>query len=109
MLPVHCPASPPHPLCLHPHLCPRAQSHPKFKSVAAVEPLLYSRELQMGEEKKPKRVALGDAVEAGTIANETLAYFIGRTHLFCMKARAWRAWFGFGASGCSGFWVFGRL
>ena len=29
---------------------------------------------------------LGDAVKEGTIANETLAYFIGRTALFLLKA-----------------------
>ena len=64
---------------------PPPQTHPKFQSVAGVAPLLYSRALQMGEEKKAARVALGDAVAAGTIANETLAYFIGRTYLFCLK------------------------
>lgn len=36
---------------------------------------------QMGEEKKPKPMALGEAVSRGIIANETLAYFIGRTWL----------------------------
>ena len=36
----------------------------------------------MGEEKKPKPMRLGDAVARGIIANETLAYFIGRTWLF---------------------------
>ena len=41
--------------------------------------------MQMGEEKKAARMALSDAVAEGTIANETLAYFIGRTHLFCCK------------------------
>ena len=58
------------------------QTHPKFAGVAAVAPLLFSRELQLGAEKKAQRRALGDAVEAGVIANETLAYFIGRTYLF---------------------------
>lgn len=68
------------------HFCnPDDKSHPKFQSVAAVAPLLYSRVLQMGEEKRPQAVPLGEAVAAGTIANETLAYFIGRTHLFCVK------------------------
>jgi len=38
--------------------------------------------VQLGAEKKAQRRALGDAVEAGVIANETLAYFIGRTYLF---------------------------
>ncbi len=36
----------------------------------------------MSAEKLPARRALGDAVQAGVIANETLAYFIGRTYLF---------------------------
>ena len=36
----------------------------------------------MGDEKKPKAVTLGEAVSKGIIANETLAYFIGRTWLF---------------------------
>lgn len=68
------------------HFCnPNDKSHPKFPSVADVAPLLYSRALQMGEEKAPKRMPLGEAVAAGIIANETLAYFIGRTYLFCCK------------------------
>ncbi|KAL4457919.1 hypothetical protein ABPG75_012784 [Micractinium tetrahymenae] len=68
------------------HFCnPADKSHPKFQSVAEVAPLLYSRALQMGEEKKPQRMALGDAVSKGIIANETLAYFIGRTYLFAQR------------------------
>jgi glycyl-tRNA synthetase (class II) len=39
-----------------------------------------------GEEKKPQPVALGSAVKDGIIANETLAYFIGRTWLFFCRA-----------------------
>lgn len=39
----------------------------------------------MGEEKKPQRIALGEAVSKGIIANETLAYFIGRTYLFAQR------------------------
>lgn len=61
---------------------PDDKSHPKFKEVAALAPLLYSRELQMADEKKPKAITLGEAVAKGIIANETLAYFIGRTWLF---------------------------
>ncbi|KAG2487478.1 hypothetical protein HYH03_013900 [Edaphochlamys debaryana] len=61
------------------------KSHPKFASVADLKPLLYSRELQMGEEKKAAPMSLGEAVSRGIIANETLAYFIGRTWLFFCK------------------------
>ncbi len=61
-------------------------------------PLLFSRELQVGAEKKPARRPLGDAVQAGVIANETLAYFIGRTYLFMERigidteVQRWGAW-----------------
>ncbi|GLC40466.1 hypothetical protein PLESTB_001261900 [Pleodorina starrii] len=61
------------------------KSHPKFASVADLKPLLYSRALQMGEEKKAQPMSLGEAVAQGIIANETLAYFIGRTWLFFCK------------------------
>ncbi len=44
--------------------------------------------LQMGDEKKPQRIALGEAVSKGIIANETLAYFIGRTYLFAQRVGA---------------------
>jgi len=61
---------------------PDDKSHVKFDQVAELAPLLYSRALQMGDEKKPKNMKLGEAVSQGIIANETLAYFIGRTWLF---------------------------
>ena len=61
------------------------QEHPKFAEVAECKPLLYSRELQMGEEKKAHPMSLGEAVQKGIIANETLGYFIGRTYLFLQK------------------------
>ena len=45
-------------------------------------PLLFGRALQKGKERAPRRLALGEAVAQRMIANETLAYFIGRTYLF---------------------------
>lgn len=53
--------------------------------MADLKPLLYSRELQEGEGKKPEAVSLGQAVGQKMIANETLGYFIGRTYLFLEK------------------------
>ncbi|CAG9467587.1 unnamed protein product [Pedinophyceae sp. YPF-701] len=71
------------------HFCdPEDKSHPKFASVADVEPLLYSRELQMGATKKAEPMRLGDAVAKGVVANESLAYFIGRTYTFLLNAGA---------------------
>eukprot|EP01024_Parvocaulis_polyphysoides_P018345 TRINITY_DN18129_c0_g1_i1.p1 TRINITY_DN18129_c0_g1~~TRINITY_DN18129_c0_g1_i1.p1 ORF type:complete len:488 (+),score=88.92 TRINITY_DN18129_c0_g1_i1:187-1650(+) len=63
---------------------PNHKEHPKFQTIADLEPLLYSRELQLGSTKRPQAFKLGDAVSSGMIANETLAYFIGRTYLFLM-------------------------
>ena len=57
--------------------------------MADVAPLLYSRALQMGDEKKAARMALGEAVAQGIIANQTLAYFIGRTYLFAKRVGGW--------------------
>ena len=61
------------------------QDHPKFSNVAGEQPLLFSRALQMSEEKQPQAMRLGDAVSQRIIANETLAYFIGRTYLFLKR------------------------
>lgn len=68
------------------HFCfPDQKDHPGFASVADEAPLIFSRELQMGAEKKPQPKKLGEAVAQGIIANETLGYFIGRTHLFLKR------------------------
>eukprot|EP00775_Hariotina_reticulata_P009703 gene9703-9862_t len=61
---------------------PEDKRHPKFASLAELQPLLYSRAMQMSDTKRAQPMALGDAVSQGIIANETLAYFIGRTWLF---------------------------
>lgn len=60
---------------------PDDKSHPKFKFVADLEFYIYSREEQMAL-KSPLKIPLGEAVTKGTINNETLGYFIGRTYLF---------------------------
>ncbi|KAK9841503.1 hypothetical protein WJX74_006826 [Apatococcus lobatus] len=68
------------------HFCnPDAKDHPKFQSIAREQPLLFSRALQMSEEKQPQAMQLGDAVSQSIIANQTLAYFIGRTYLFLLR------------------------
>eukprot|EP01018_Ginkgo_biloba_P026707 Gb_33491 [translate_table: standard] len=60
---------------------PDDKSHPKFKNVADLEFMIYSREEQTAV-KPPVKIRLGDAVAKGTINNETLGYFIGRTCMF---------------------------
>jgi glycyl-tRNA synthetase len=62
----------------------RDKSHPKFASVAQLALPLFDREHQLGDGKVIV-TPLGEAVAAGTIANETLAYFLARTYLFLVK------------------------
>ena len=61
---------------------PSDKAHHKFKEVANVELSLYGREQQMGESKKPVKKTMKAAVDEGMINNETLAYYMARTHLF---------------------------
>ena len=60
---------------------PDKKDHPRFKEVADVAPLMHSSELQQAH-KPAAPMKLGEAVAKGIVANETLGYFIGRTHLF---------------------------
>lgn len=57
---------------------------PKFDQIASVPVTLYSSCDQM-EGKPSQQMTIGEAVSTGTIANETLGYFIGRMHLFLIK------------------------
>ena len=50
-----------------------------------LEPLLYSKALQKDTSKQPEAMTLKEAVQQRIIANETLAYFIGRTYLFLVR------------------------
>lgn len=63
---------------------PGDKRHPKFGAVADLEFLLYPRAEQKGP-KTPVRTRLGTAVENGTVNNETLGYFIGRTFVFLTR------------------------
>lgn len=60
------------------HFCdPADKSHPKFDTVRDVKVLLYSACNQM-DGKAAEMTTIGQAVDTGTIANETLAYFMAR-------------------------------
>ncbi|XP_052783336.1 glycine--tRNA ligase-like [Mya arenaria] len=56
----------------------------KFENVRDLKVTLLSACKQM-EGKAPDVKSLGDAVKDGTIANESLAYFMGRIYMFLMK------------------------
>merc|ERR1740129_755866 len=67
------------------HFCdPVEKDHPKFSGVADTVMPLSSADNQMAGEAA-KQVKIGDAVAAGTVANQTLGYFLARIQNFLMK------------------------
>jgi glycyl-tRNA synthetase len=64
---------------------PDRKDHARFDEVKDVGLSLFSRDAQLGAVKKPFPMSVGDAVEKGIIANQTLGYFIARTQLFLEK------------------------
>lgn len=58
---------------------PREKRHPNFKEFANDEVNLLDKFERMN------KISLGEAVEKGIIANEALAYFIGKTRRFLLK------------------------
>jgi glycyl-tRNA synthetase len=64
---------------------PADKKHPKFESVQDLKMNLYSACNQM-DGKSPEQVVLGDAVNSGLIANQTLGYFMARIHLFLIRS-----------------------
>ncbi|OTF77261.1 glycine-tRNA ligase-like protein [Euroglyphus maynei] len=63
---------------------PFNKSHPKYETIADLELNLYTACNQM-DGKASEMVRIRDAVDRKIIANETLAYFIGRIYLFMIK------------------------
>lgn len=67
------------------HFCdPNDKQHPKFENVKDVELLLYSACNQM-DGKSAERKSIGEAVEKGLVANETLGYFMVRIQQFLVR------------------------
>eukprot|EP01089_Gocevia_fonbrunei_P015541 TRINITY_DN4567_c0_g1_i5.p1 TRINITY_DN4567_c0_g1~~TRINITY_DN4567_c0_g1_i5.p1 ORF type:complete len:451 (-),score=130.07 TRINITY_DN4567_c0_g1_i5:32-1384(-) len=60
------------------------KSHPKFKEVSHLKLNLFPRDQQTGS-KRLVLITLEEAVRRGVIGNETLAYFMARTHLFLIS------------------------
>ncbi|CAG9858491.1 unnamed protein product [Phyllotreta striolata] len=67
------------------HFCdPNDKRHPKFENVKDVKLLLYSACNQM-DGKPAERKTIGEAVQNGLVANETLGYFMARIQQFLVK------------------------
>ncbi|KAJ0393694.1 hypothetical protein ATCC90586_008549 [Pythium insidiosum] len=63
---------------------PKDKSHPKFSTVASLELSLLTKTNQLTDGKTVK-MTCADAVAKGIISNESLAYYLARTYLFCEK------------------------
>ncbi|TMW57244.1 hypothetical protein Poli38472_003169 [Pythium oligandrum] len=63
---------------------PKDMRHPKFNLVAALELSLLTKTNQLTDGKTVK-MTCADAVAKGIISNESLAYYLARTYLFCEK------------------------
>lgn len=60
---------------------PQRKQHPKFRWVRDKELVLFPADAQLGTGRTVV-MTVGQAVEAGVVNNETLAYFMARTQLF---------------------------
>lgn len=61
-----------------------SKTHPKFGEVERLELPLLPRETQTSGSTTTTSTSLSTAVSTGQIANETLAYFLARTHTFLL-------------------------
>ncbi|KAJ7220412.1 hypothetical protein C8J57DRAFT_1393548 [Mycena rebaudengoi] len=64
---------------------PEDKKHERFNEVRDVELVLLDRHVQVAGQSTTRRMRVGDAVEQGVIANETLGYFVARIHAFLVK------------------------
>ena len=61
------------------------KKHPRFSEVQDVELVLLNRDIQLQGRTDVEKLSVGRAVASGLIANETLGYFLARTHLFLKR------------------------
>jgi glycyl-tRNA synthetase len=64
---------------------PADKTHERFNEVRDIELVLLDRHVQSAGSTATTKVTVGEAVRAGTIANETLGYFIARIYEFLIK------------------------
>ena len=64
---------------------PEDKSHESFSDVRHIELSLLDRHVQTSGSSQVVRMSIGDAVEKGIVANETLGYFLARIYLFLIK------------------------
>jgi glycyl-tRNA synthetase len=64
---------------------PEDKSHEHFHEVRDVELTLLERHVQSAGSSVTTKMTIGEAVDKGTVANETLGYFLARICLFLVK------------------------
>lgn len=64
---------------------PEDKSHEHFSDVRDIELSLLDRHIQTSGSSQITRMSIGEAVEKGVVANETLGYFLARIYLFLIK------------------------
>lgn len=64
---------------------PENKKHPRFNEVSHVVLTLLDRHVQSAGSTKVTKISIGEAVANGTVANETLGYFIVRIYQFLLK------------------------
>ncbi|KAF8347413.1 hypothetical protein F5887DRAFT_881888 [Amanita rubescens] len=64
---------------------PEDKKHTKFGEIRNVVVSLLDRHVQEAGSSTPVKIAIGEAVDRGIIANETLGYFVARVYQFLIK------------------------
>jgi glycyl-tRNA synthetase len=64
---------------------PEDKKHERFSEVRDVELTLLDRHVQSAGSSQTVTMSIGEAVQKGIIANETLGYFVARIHAFLVK------------------------
>ncbi|RXW20397.1 hypothetical protein EST38_g5456 [Candolleomyces aberdarensis] len=64
---------------------PEDKRHPRFKEVRDLSIVLLDRHIQESGSSETTTITVGEAVDKGIIANETLGYFVARIYLFLIN------------------------
>ncbi|KAF8154746.1 hypothetical protein B0H34DRAFT_660422 [Crassisporium funariophilum] len=64
---------------------PEDKKHERFNEVRDVKLTLLNRHIQEAGKSTTTEMTVGEAVDGGIIANETLGYFVARIYLFLLK------------------------
>jgi len=64
---------------------PENKSHPRFKEVRDTKLVMLNRDIQLQGSTQTVEMTIGEAVDKGIVANETLGYFMARIYLYLLK------------------------